>query len=60
MFSRAWRSLVLVGGETLLLVAAVVISSALIGGAYALEMLADDTAILRVLLIVLVLQICLH
>jgi len=60
MFSRTWRSLVLVVGETLLLVAAVVISSVLIGGEYALEMLADNTAILRVLLIVLVLQICLH
>jgi sugar transferase (PEP-CTERM system associated) len=60
MFSRTWRSLVLVVGETLLLVAAVVISSALIGGSYAVEMLSDNTAILRVLLIVLVCQVCLH
>jgi sugar transferase (PEP-CTERM system associated) len=60
MFSRTWRSLVLVVGETLLLVAAVLISSVVIGGSYALEMLADNTAILRVLLIVLVCQICLH
>ena len=60
MFSKTWRSLVLVVGETLLLVAAVVISSALIGGSYALEMLADNTAMLRVLLIVLVCQVCLH
>ena len=60
MFSRTWRSLVLVVGETLLLAAAVIISSVVIGGSYALEMLADNTAILRVLLIVLVCQLCLH
>jgi sugar transferase (PEP-CTERM system associated) len=60
MFSRTWRSLVLVIGETLLLVAAVVISSALIAGSYGLEMLADNTAMLRVFLIVLVCQLCLH
>ena len=60
MFSRTWRSLVLVVGETLLLVAAVVISSALIAGSYAWEMLSDNTAMLRVFLIVLVCQVCLH
>ena len=60
MFSKTWRSLVLVIGETLLLVAAVVLSSALIAGSYGLEMLADNTAMLRVLLIVLVCQLCLH
>ncbi|MEP6783304.1 MAG: sugar transferase, partial [Acidobacteriota bacterium] len=60
MFSKTWRSLVLVVGETLLLLASVVISSALIAGSYGLEMLADNTAMLRVLLIVLVCQLCLH
>ena len=32
MFSNTWRSFVLVGGETALLVLAVVLSSAVIGG----------------------------
>ena len=51
----------LVAGETVLLVGAVVISSILIGGAHAWELLTDNTAIfLRVLLIVLVCQLCLH
>lgn len=60
MFSKTWRSFILVSGETALLVAAVMISSVMIGGDYALEMLADNTAILRVLLIVLTCQVCLH
>jgi sugar transferase (PEP-CTERM system associated) len=60
MFSKAWRSLVLISGETALLIAAVVISSVAVAGPYAWEMLADNTAILRVLLIVLVCQASLH
>jgi len=60
MFNKTWRSFVLVAGETLLLVAAVVISSIVIGGAHAWELLLDNTAFLRVLLIVLVCQVCLH
>jgi sugar transferase (PEP-CTERM system associated) len=60
MFSKTWRSFVLVAGETALLAAAVVISSALMGGPQAWELLADNTAILRVLLIVVVCQLCLH
>jgi sugar transferase (PEP-CTERM system associated) len=60
MFSNTWRSLLLVVGETVLLFAAVVVSSVVIGGEYGLEMLADNTAIVRVLLIVLVCQLCLH
>jgi sugar transferase (PEP-CTERM system associated) len=60
MFNKTWRSFILVTGETALLVAAVVISSVVIGGAYAWELLTDNTAIFRVLLIVLVCQICLH
>ncbi len=60
MFHKTWRSVVLVAGETALLVAAVVISSIVIGGAHAWELLIDNTAFLRVLLIVVVVQICLH
>lgn len=60
MFSKTWRSFVLVAGETALLAAAVVISSALMGGPQKWELLADNTAILRVLLIVVVCQLCLH
>jgi sugar transferase (PEP-CTERM system associated) len=60
MFNSTWRPFVLVAGETVLLVAAVVISSMVVAGSYAWELLTDDTAVLRVLLIVLVCQICLH
>jgi sugar transferase (PEP-CTERM system associated) len=60
MFNKTWRSFVLVTGETVLLVAAVVISSVLIGGSHAWELISDNTAILRVLLIVVVCQLCLH
>lgn len=60
MFNRTWRSFILVAGETALLVAAVVISSILIGGSQAWELLTDNTAFLRVLLIVMVCQVCLH
>jgi sugar transferase (PEP-CTERM system associated) len=60
MFNKTWRSFILVTGETALLVAAVIISSVVIGGAYAWELLTDNTAIFRVLLIVVVCQICLH
>ena len=60
MFNRTWRSFILVAGETALLVAAVVISSIVIGGSHAWELLLDNTAFLRVLLIVLVCQVCLH
>jgi sugar transferase (PEP-CTERM system associated) len=60
MFNKTWRSFILVAGETALLVAAVVISSIVIGGSRAWELLTDNTAFLRVLLIVLVCQVCLH
>ena len=60
MFNKTWRSFILVAGETALLCSAVVISSILIGGPHAWELLTDDTAIPRVLLIVLVTQLCLH
>jgi sugar transferase (PEP-CTERM system associated) len=60
MFNKTWRSFILVGGETVLLFAAVVISSILIGGPHAWELVTDNTAIPRVLLIVMVTQVCLH
>jgi sugar transferase (PEP-CTERM system associated) len=60
MFSKTWRSFILVAGETALLAAAVVISSVVIGGSQAWELVTDNTAFLRVLLIVLVCQLCLH
>ena len=60
MFSRTWRSILLVLGETALLVAAVVISSLVIGGDHAWDLLLDNTAFLRVLLIVVTCQLCLH
>ena len=60
MFHRTWRPVLLVAGETVALAAAVVISSVVIAGSYAWELVTDDTAIFRVLLIVLVCQVCLH
>ena len=60
MFSKTWRSFILVAGETVLLVGAVVISSMLMGGSQAWDLVTDDTAVFRVLLIVLVCQLCLH
>ena len=60
MVSKTWRSFILVAGETALLVGAVVISSILIGGSQAWELVTDNTAVFRVLLIVLVCQLCLH
>ena len=60
MFSRTWRSFLLVAGETIMLVAAVVISSVLIAGERAWELLLDNTAFLRVLLIVVTCQLSLH
>ena len=60
MFNRTWRSILLVAGETFLLMLAVVISSAVIGGDDAWELLTDNTAIPRVLLIVVVCQLSLH
>jgi sugar transferase (PEP-CTERM system associated) len=60
MFTSTWRSILLVAGETLLLVAAVVMSSVIIGGDRAWELLLDNTALLRVLLIVVTCQVCLH
>ena len=60
MFNKTWRSFILVAGETALLTGAVVISSILIGGPHARELVTDNTAIFRVLLIVMVTQLCLH
>lgn len=52
--------MVLVTGEALLLAVAVVLSSVVVAGPYAWDLLTDNTAILRVLLIVLVCQLSLH
>jgi sugar transferase (PEP-CTERM system associated) len=60
MFNKTWRSFILVLGETALLVTAVVIASVIIGGSHAWELVTDNTAILRLLLIVVVCQLCLH
>ena len=60
MFNKTWRSFILVSGETALLVAAVVIASVAMAGSYAWELVTDNTAVLRVLLIVVVCQVCLH
>src|SRR5688572_991466 len=60
MFTSTWRSILLIAGETVALVAAVAISSLIIGRERAWELLVDDTALLRVLLIVVTCQVCLH
>jgi len=60
MLNKTWRSFILVVGETALLASAVVVSSVVIGGAQAWDLLSDNTAFLRVLLIVVVCQVCLH
>jgi len=58
MVSRAWRRVVLVGGETCLLLAAVAASTYVRLGD--LELLSHREGLLRALLIVGVCQICLH
>jgi sugar transferase (PEP-CTERM system associated) len=60
MFNKTWRSVILVAGETVLLAAAVVVSSIVMGGPLAWELVTDNTAFLRVLLIVVTCQLCLH
>ena len=60
MFNRTWRSVILFAGETALLAAAVYISSVLLGGPQAWDLVTDNTALLRVLLIVVTCQLCLH
>jgi sugar transferase (PEP-CTERM system associated) len=60
MFKKAWRSVVLVAGETLLLVTAVVVSCYIYLGAAAWDALTELSGILRVLLIVFVCQVSLH
>ena len=60
MFTRAWRSMVLVTGEAFLLIASVIISSVVVAGPYAWDLLTDSTAVFRVLLIVMVCQVSLH
>jgi sugar transferase (PEP-CTERM system associated) len=58
MFPKRWRSIVLIGGETCLLVTAVAVGAYIRLGEYAWPALADGVP--RVLLIVVVCQVCLH
>ena len=60
MFHKTWRSVILFAGETVLLLAAVVLSSVMIIGSDALTLLLHGTAPLRVLFIVVPCQLCLH
>ena len=60
MFIRTPRSVVLLTGETCLLLTAVVAGTFMQLGALAVPALSDSGGILRVLLIVGVCQICLH
>src|ERR1700674_5785511 len=60
MFNRTWRSLVLITGETVLLVTAVAVSSYVRLGDETWVMLSSAHGVMQVLLIVSVCQICLH
>jgi FlaA1/EpsC-like NDP-sugar epimerase len=60
MLTKTWRSLVLILGETLLLVAAVILGSYVRIGDETWVLLSDADGILRVALIVVVCQVCLH
>jgi sugar transferase (PEP-CTERM system associated) len=60
MFLKGWRSVVLIAGETCLLLTAVIASAYLRLGDVAWPMLTDQDGILRMLLVVGVCQICLH
>jgi sugar transferase (PEP-CTERM system associated) len=60
MFKRAWRSAVLVAGETVLLVTAVVVSSYIYLGPLAWDALTASSGMLRAMLIVFVCQVSLH
>jgi len=60
MFHKGWRSLVLIAGETVLLLTAVATAAYIRLGDVAWPMLSDQDGIFRVLLIVGVCQVCLH
>ncbi|MES1254507.1 MAG: TIGR03013 family XrtA/PEP-CTERM system glycosyltransferase, partial [Acidobacteriota bacterium] len=60
MFLKGWRSIVLIAGETCLLLAAVIAGAYLRLGTVAWPMLSDQDGILRMLLVVGVCQVCLH
>src|SRR5690349_18009435 len=60
MFPKSWRSIVLIVGETALLVAAVAAASYLRLGEDAWPLLADPGGFMRVLAIAVVCQLCLH
>src|SRR6186713_2836646 len=60
MFTSSWRSVMLVAGETLLLVTAVILASYLRIGEATWDEFASSAGVLRVFLIVGVCQVCLH
>ncbi|HWW87558.1 MAG TPA: TIGR03013 family XrtA/PEP-CTERM system glycosyltransferase [Vicinamibacterales bacterium] len=60
MPTRTWRSLVLILGETALLIAAVLLGSYVRIGDATWVLLSDADGVLRVALIVVVCQVCLH
>jgi sugar transferase (PEP-CTERM system associated) len=60
MFTRTWRSIVLIAGEGCLLFAAVAMGSYIRLGDQAWSLLAHPDGILQVVLIVFVCQVCLH
>ena len=60
MFTRTWRSVVLIAGETALLLIAVTLGSYLILGTDASSVVSQSDGMLRVLLVVFVCQLCLH
>ena len=60
MLTQTWRSLVLILGETVLLVLAVLLGSYVRIGDATWVLLSDADGILRVGLIVVVCQVCLH
>jgi sugar transferase (PEP-CTERM system associated) len=60
MFPKTWRSLVLIAGETCLILSAVTISSYMRIGHATWDMLSTPSGLLRIFLIPMVCQICLH
>src|SRR5688572_11538786 len=60
MFTKTWRSTVLIAGETTLLVSAVAVGTYMRLGPDTWMTLGGVAGVLRVLLIVVVCQMCLH
>jgi len=60
MFTKTWRSTVLIAGETMLLVAAVAVGAYIRLGSDSWFLLWEGWGVLRVLLVMTVCQVCLH